>query len=146
VNRRESVVNKDALSVARASYQRCLVYPRFPDFYKHFLSVCPEVAPMFAGTDFDHQQKLLRHALGALLAFGGQRGGEPNVLSRIAERHSRRDLDVDPSFYDSFVDSIVLSVEEFDPEYSPEVGQSWREAVRDGIDYMKASYDRPTEG
>src|SRR2546421_7749761 len=45
-------------------------------------------------SDFERQNKLLRHAFGLLLIFPNQARTEPSVLTRVAERHSRRDLDI----------------------------------------------------
>ena len=53
--------------------------------------MCPPAQPLFAKTDFEKQTKLLKHAIGLLLSFPGQPRTEPGVLSRVAERHSRRD-------------------------------------------------------
>lgn len=136
----------DALAVARASYDRCLRRADFPRFYERFLETCPEAVPMFWNTDFDKQERLLRHAIGLLLSVHEDTPDHPNVLSRIAERHSRRDLDVDPALYDAFVDSIIDAVAEFDPEFTLEIERSWRAAIAPGITYMKRAYDGPMHG
>jgi hypothetical protein len=63
------------------------------------------------------------------------------VLTRVAERHSRQDLDVPPSLYPPFVDSLVATVRQFDPAFSPDVEQAWRRTVAKGVSYMIAKYD-----
>lgn len=133
-------MSRDIVALARASYKRCLARPDFPRFYRRFLTACPQAAPMFATTDIEGQEKLLRHAIGLLLSVHHEVETEPNVLTRIAERHSQRDLDIDPALYDSFVESLIDVVADFDPEYTPEIGRSWRVAIEPGIRYMKRAY------
>ncbi len=127
-----------------ASYNRCLQRADFPRFYERFLKACPEAASMFANTDFDRQERLLRHAIGLLLSVHQDAQDHPNVLTRIAERHSRNDLDVAPALYEAFVDSIIEAAAEFDPQFTPEIERGWRAAIAPGIAYMKRTYDAPS--
>lgn len=130
-----------ARDVANASYQRCCDQPGFfESFYQQFFTVCPEAAPRFAQTDFTRQNRLLRHAFGILLVFATQPDAEPTVLSRIAERHSRRDLDVPPSLYPVFVDSMIATVRQYDPDFTPDVETAWRRTVQRGVTYMISRY------
>lgn len=130
--------------LASASYQRCCETPAFfESFYSNFFNVCPEAAPRFAKTDFERQNKLLRHALGLLLIFPKQPEAEPTLLTRVAERHSRRDLNVPPSLYAPFVDSLIATVKQFDPAFTPEVEQAWRRTVAKGVTYMMSKYESP---
>lgn len=135
------MVFKSTTGIAKESYDRCCKAPDFLDaFYKSFLASCPEAQAMFAHTDFEQQTKLLRHAIGLLLIFPNHAGGEPTLLTRLAERHSRRDLDVAPALYDPFVAALIATVKQFDPECSPAVEAAWRETVTPGIDYMKKKH------
>jgi len=135
------MVDKTITAVAKASYDRCCRAPNFiPDFYKTFLAACPEAAPMFARTDFERQVKLLQHAVGLLLIFPNQPPGEAPLLSRVAERHSRRDLNVAPALYGPFIDSLVLTVRRFDKEFTPAVEAAWRETVAPGVEFMKRKH------
>lgn len=128
----------NAVAVAKASYQRCLNAPDFfPTFYQTFFEACPVVRPMFAQTDFDRQHKLLQHAIGLLLSFNSQKEAEPNVLTRVADRHGRNDLKIDPAHYAAFLNSLILTVRQFDREFTPETESAWREATAAGIAYMR---------
>lgn len=128
--------------MASASYQRCCENPGFFEaFYRNFFTVCPEAAPRFANTDFARQNKLLRHAFGLLLIFPKQPDAEPTVLTRVAERHGRRDLNVPPSFYPPFVDSLIATVKQYDPACTPEVEGAWRRTVEKGVTYMVSKYE-----
>ena len=131
-----------ARDLASASYQRCAEQPGFfESFYHHFFAVCPEAAPRFAHTDFERQNRLLRHALGLLLIFPKEPDVEPTLLTRVAERHSRRDLNVLPSLYPPFVDSLIATIKQYDPAYSPEVETAWRRTVAKGVAYMISQYE-----
>lgn len=129
------------MNLARASYERCCLNADFiPAFYETFFRNCPEAKSMFARTDFDRQTRLLRHAIGLLLVFPAHSEEEPSVLTRIAERHSRRDLNVDPSLYGPFVDSLIETIGEHDSQFSPDVEAAWRAAVAPGVAYMRSKY------
>lgn len=133
-----------ARDLADASYQRCCEAPGFfESFYRNFFTACPAAAPRFAQTDFERQNKLLRHALGLLLIFPKQPDGEPTLLTRVAERHGRRDLDVPPSLYPPFVDSLIATVRQYDPAFSPEVEEAWRRTVEKGVNYMISKHESP---
>ena len=131
-----------ARDLASASYQRCCEQPEFfQSFYRNCFAACPEAAPRFARTDFERQNRLLRHALGLLLIFPKQPELEPSLLARVAGRHSRRDLDVPPSLYPPFVGSLIATVRQYDPDFTPEVEEAWRRTVDKGVQYMTARYD-----
>jgi hemoglobin-like flavoprotein len=132
---------KDAMAVARASYQRAAQVPDFfASFYTRFFEVRPEVRQLFASTEFDRQHRLLRHAIGLLLTFPDEPDGEPTILTRIAERHSRRDLRIEPSLYPPFLESLLDTVKRCDPQFTPAVEQAWRTTLAKGFAYMQARY------
>ena len=134
-------VDRETMAVAKASYDRCCTVPRFfEDFYSTFFARCPPAKPMFERTDFERQRKLLRHAFGLLLIFPKQPAGEPTILARVAERHSRRELGVDPSLYHPFIDALIDTVRRCDPDFTPAVEDAWRRTVRRGVEYMQAKY------
>jgi len=135
------MVDNTTTALAKASYDRCCQAPDFlPTFYRNFLTACPEAAPFFARTDFDRQGKLLRHAIGLLLIFPNQPPEEPTLLTRVAERHSRRELDIAPAFYRPFVDSLIETVRQFDRQFTPFIEAAWRTTVEPGVEYMKSKH------
>ncbi len=136
-----SSVPTETVARARASYTRCLAAPDFFScFYRNFFMECPEVEERFATTDFQRQHKLLQHAIGLLLSYATQVRETPNLLERIATRHNRNGLNVDPKWYPCFVDTLVTTVKEHDPDFDDAVGAAWRSAVAPGIAFMRASY------
>ena len=127
--------------MAKASFERCCEAPVFfQTFYKKFLEACPEARPMFANTDFERQHRLLQHAVSMLLIFPNQPRAEPTILTRLAERHGRRDLNVHPSHYRPFVDSLIATVREFDADFDRDVEAAWRNTIALGVEYMQSRY------
>lgn len=132
---------REAIVMARSSYQRASQVPDFfASFYTRFFEVRPEVRELFARTEFERQHKLLRHAIGLLLSFPEEPAGEPTILSRLAERHSRRDLDIDPSLYPPFLESLLDTLKRCDPEFTPAVEHAWRTTLAKGFAYMQSRY------
>src|SRR5262245_50347367 len=124
---------REAMTEARASYDRCAQVPQFvDDFYARLFEILPAARGRFADPDFDRQRKLLRHAIGLLLSFPAEREGEPNILSRLAERHGRSDLAIDPSWYGPFLESLIDTVKRHDPACTAAVEQAWRMTLAKG--------------
>lgn len=137
----ETAADHEAMEVAKASYERCRESDAFfRSFYDNFFATCPPAEPMFANTDFDRQIRLLRHAIGLLLIFPIQARAEPTILTRVAERHSRSDLDVPPELYGDFVEALIDTVAEYDPAFTPDVGDAWRRAIAQGVAYMQSKH------
>jgi hemoglobin-like flavoprotein len=135
------MVDQATMALAKASYDRCCQAPDFFEtFYRNFLVACPEAVPRFAGTSFEHQANLLRHAVSILLIFPNQPAQETPLLARLAERHSRRDLDIDPVLYRPFIDALIDTVKRFDGKCTPTVEAAWRETVAPGVAYMKSKH------
>lgn len=136
-----AAVDREAMEAAKSSYERCRESDAFfRSFYENFFAACPPARPMFAKTDFDRQIRLLRHAIGLLLIFPTQSEAEPTILTRVADRHARSDLDVPPELYGDFVDALVATVAEYDGAFTPEVGDAWRRAIAKGIAYMQSRH------
>ena len=135
-------VPRDQSEAARASFERCCASPDFiPVFYRLFFENCPGAQARFAGTDFFRQNQLLRHALRLLLLYPNRPESEGHdLLRRVAERHSRRDLAIPPEMYSPFIDSLMQAAARFDPEFTPDLEDSWRATVKGGIDYMISKY------
>lgn len=131
---------QEALLVARASYQRAASPRFFSAFYDRLFEVRPDTRPRFANTEFERQHKLLRHAIGLLLSFPEESDREPTILTRLAERHSRRDLGVDPSLYPPFLESLIDTIKRYDPQCTPAVEQAWRASLAKGFAYMQSRY------
>lgn len=128
------------MAAARASFERIAALQNFfPEFYQRFFTRCPAARPMFAKTNFEHQHKLLKHAISLLLIFPGHAAErEPNLLTRVAERHGRHDLAIPSEMYGPFVEALIDNVRHFDPEFTPELETAWRATISRGVEYMKS--------
>ena len=127
------------LKVAQDSYARCCAAPDFfKTFYRLFLESSPVIPVMFSDTDFERQERLVKHGIGLLLIYAKRNNSA--LLKRVAKRHSRQHLDVEPSLYPLFVDSLIKAVKLHDPSYDSDVGAAWRAAVAPGIQFMMEKY------
>jgi hemoglobin-like flavoprotein len=137
-------MSSHATELTRASFTRCLERRGFfAAFYRNFFAALPEAEPLFARTDLARQHKLIEHAIKILLIFPQQAGGEPTLLTRLAEKHSKAGLGIAPSWYTPFLDSLVFTASQFDPEFTQEIGAAWRESLEPGMDYMRDWDRRP---
>ena len=112
----------------------------FQAFYINFLSN-EDVARRFANTEMKRQQEMLKKSFYSLFTFYAS-GRTDDYISRIAERHSRRDLDIKPELYDRWLECLMGTVAQFDAEYSNDVELAWRLVLTPGIVYMKFQYDK----
>jgi hemoglobin-like flavoprotein len=126
-----------------ASLKRCLTVPGFMDsFYQSFVSTSAEVREKFRNTDLQRQARMLSDSLYALaVAVQGQMGSPAwGDMPRLAERHSRKDLDIRPELYDHWLACLLDTARRHDPEFSPEIEAAWRATLGVGIAYMKSRY------
>lgn len=128
-----------AYTIAQHSYTRCLRVPAFFDsLYERLLTADPAIPPMFEGTEFPKQHKVLQHGLGLLLSYANK--PDPALLDRIAARHSAGGVNVPPDMYRHFVDALLHAVRTNDPSCSDDVERAWREALEPGIEFMRSRY------
>jgi hemoglobin-like flavoprotein len=126
-----------------SSLKRCLGVPGFMEsFYESFVSSSAEVREKFRNTDLQRQARMLSDSLYVLaVAVQGQTGSPARGdLPRLAERHSRKDLDIRPLLYDHWLTCLIDTARRHDPEFTPEVEAAWRATLAVGIAYMKARY------
>ena len=129
------------LDPVTASYHRCRASVGFIDtFYAHFLAESREVADKFRRTDFARQKVMLRESLLAMLLFNLGSADARAELERLAERHSRRGVDIAPRLYELWLDALCEAVEEHDPVFTADLGNQWRAAMRPGIELLVARY------
>jgi len=136
-------VNASTRDTFLASLGRCRATPGFLDaFYQRFVASSDEVRAKFAKTDMLRQVQMLEDTLFVVAnAVQGEEGSPARSdLPRIAERHSRRDLDIGPELYDLFLECLIVTVRTHDPKFTPEVEAAWRAVMGFSIDYMRKRY------
>ncbi len=133
----------DSVEVFRASLKRCLAAPDFLlDFYGTFMGSSDEIREKFRNTDLKRQTEVLADTLWAMAVVAQGKPGSPawGDLPRLAERHSRRQLDIRPGLYDQWLDSLVDTARRHDPRFSAEIEGAWRQTLAVGITFMRSSY------
>jgi hemoglobin-like flavoprotein len=136
-------VSSSAVETFLASLKRCLATPAFLEsFYERFVGSSEEVREKFRNTDMKRQARVLEDSL---YVVANAVLGEENSLARgalpaVAERHSRRDLDIPPRLFDLWIDCIVETARAHDPQFAPAVEAAWREILAFGADYMRQRY------
>jgi len=126
-----------------ASLKRCRAKPDFLlTFYGLFMDSSDEVRAKFEHTDFEQQTRVLAESLWtmAVAAQAPKKSPAWGELPRLAERHSRKGLDIRPELYDAWLDCLVEAVRRYDPLYSPEIEEAWRQTLTPGIEYMRSKY------
>jgi len=131
-------MNERDADLLHHSYKRCLKRSGFLErFYEIFVASSEEVAAKFAHTDFKKQIRVLKLSLYMLMTSVATPLPE---LARIAEVHSKRQLDIPPKLYDLWLDCLLQAVREFDPKWNEEVDAAWRRVLTTGIQFMKSKY------
>jgi hemoglobin-like flavoprotein len=115
-----------------ASLNRCLAEPGFiAGFYERFLGASREVRAKFRGTDMERQFRVLADSL--FVAANAVQGEKNSVvrreLDRLAERHSRRDLDIPPALYSTWTECLVDAARATDPQFDETTEAAWRETL-----------------
>ena len=64
-------------------------------------------------------------------------------LNKIAESHSRKNLNIHPSLYPYWIDSLIRAVKENDDHWTPELERSWRRVLEAGVAYISSRYEKP---
>jgi len=134
-------VDESRIEIFSSSLSRCLADDGFlKRFYEHFLGSSPQVAAKFADTDFERQRRALGSSLYVMTMAVERSAPALAYLERIAERHARDELDIEPALYDVWLDCLIRTVGERDPEWSESIEAAWREAMQVGIDLMRSRY------
>ena len=132
-----------ATGVFLASFRRCLGVPEFlAAFYDRFTGSSEEVREKFRGVDMKRQARVLEDSLYvvAVAAQGEQGSVARGALPRLAERHSRRGLDIRPELYDLWARCLVETASAHDPQWSDDVAAAWRDTLAAGVEYMRQRY------
>ena len=121
------------------SFERCINDPLFLDqFYDIFLASSDEVSAMFKDTDMGTQKAML---MTSLVYMSHAHKDTPGLLSEIAEKHNKHNLDIKPHLYKLWLDSLIAAAKSIDPLFDVNTESLWRETLQPGIDFMVSKYD-----
>jgi hemoglobin-like flavoprotein len=122
------------------SIERCSRRPEFLHrFYTLFLASSDTVAKKFEHTDLRKQARMLKTSLYIMMLASGETERKIH-LERLANLHSRAELDITPELYDLWFDRLVQAVKEFDAMFDPEIETAWRRVLQPGIEFMTSRY------
>jgi hemoglobin-like flavoprotein len=113
----------------------------FDAFYRVFLEQDPRIPERFTNTDWEEQKRLLRHGVNNVIAFHDGSYTARNALERIRYTHGRDRLNIPPDLYDFWIESMITAVRQFDPEFDTRLEESWRQLLREGVDFVRAGYE-----
>jgi hemoglobin-like flavoprotein len=133
----------DAINHVNLSYGRCSMSPGFFDsFYDIFLKSSPDVAPMFANTDFSKQKVLIKSGISFVIMYAKDQQGAfaKAKLDFIGEVHDHVHRNVKANMYPLWIDSLLKAVQKHDPEYTPQLDKEWREVIKPAIDLLLSHY------
>jgi hemoglobin-like flavoprotein len=125
------------------SLNRCLATPHFLEqFYAVFMASSDEVREKFRDVDPVRQARVLADTLYALAVVAQGQEGSPawGDFPRLAEKHSRRELDIRPELYDLWLECLIGTVGRCDPHYSADIEAAWRETLAIGITYLRSRH------
>ena len=121
------------------SFERCINDPLFLDqFYEIFLASSGEISPMFKDTDMGTQKAML---MTSLAYMSDAHKDTPGLLSKIAEKHNKHNLDIKPYLYRLWLDSLIAAAKSIDPLFDVKTEILWRETLQKGIDFMISKYE-----
>ena len=132
---------KSDAELFNSSYERCQSKPGFLErFYEIFLGSSEEVAEKFKHTDFSRQREVLKASLYMLMLASLGTPEALQHLERMAQLHSRGQLNIRPELYDLWLTCMLQTVKEFDRLFDENTEQAWRRVLQHGIDYIKSRY------
>lgn len=131
-----------AEEIVRPSFARCCEHgPEiFDTFYASLADRVPGVGAMFAHTNMQKQNQLIRAGIGTLIDFAcGDEAAEVELV-RLGILHNRQQLDVTPEMYPGWVDALMEMIAEYDPQRTDTIEAGWRAVLAPGIAVMIANY------
>lgn len=122
------------------SFEQCVNNPFFLDkFYELFLSSSDEVSLLFSNTNMDIQKAMLATSMVYMTKTHDKHFSE---LSKVANRHSKSNLDIKPHLYPLWLNSLIAAAHSIDPLFDQRTEKLWRQVMQPGIDYMMGKYNK----
>ena len=131
------------ISAVESSFGRCCTKDEFwKAFYDRFLESSPEIAPMFAETDFEKQRGLIRAGVNFVLIYAknAENSLAKTKLNSIGVTHDKAHYNVRPDMYPLWEDSIIATIREMDPKFDDALEQEWRAAIKPALELLKSHY------
>ena len=141
-DRQQRLLRIVAETAVRPSFLRCCQHDHtfFDAFYANLADHVPGVGSMFAETDMQKQNELVREGIRSLIDFAA---GDPVVareLEHLGKLHSRQHLGIEPAMYAGWVAALIQTIHEHDAQMSDVLEAAWCEVLTPGIDLMISHY------
>lgn len=134
--------NQDNLKIVSKSYETCRNKKDFiEDFYDFFITSDPRIPEKFHGTNFERQIQMLGDSLFHSLNFAKDQTDYLATLEKVAERHAKNDLNIEPDLYKHWLSSMIQAVKKHDPEFNKDLELAWREALDPVIKLFIKKYE-----
>jgi hypothetical protein len=88
----------------------------FVAFYDLLTATSDEATSKFRNTDMAEQVRTLQSSVTVLLNFFVS-SRQDEYLGKLAERHSKRGVDIPPELYSVWLDCLIETVRQFDPKF-----------------------------
>lgn len=75
------------------------------------------------------------------LSYMKMANSDSELLYKTAVRHSKNDLDIQPSLYSVWLNCLIEAVKLTDPNFDTKLEDYWRITMQSGIDYMADRYE-----
>lgn len=111
------------------------------EFYQNLFFLEPKIKDYFKDTDFDHQNKALRHGLVFLVGFLNHTDeNSRNQILRLAKTHSKEGLNIHPHHYYYWIEALIMTAKKKDPQWYNDLEYYWREVITMPISFMVSQY------
>src|SRR5262245_36120994 len=106
------------LKEVNRSYGRCCMSPKFfDDFYDRFMGSSEAVKVAFANTNMARQKEMLRSSISYMLMYAAQSDFANGLLEKLAHKHGRDGLNIDPKLYDVWQTCLLETIAVHDAEF-----------------------------
>ena len=92
---------------------------------------------MFKDTDMGTQKAML---MTSLVYMSNAHNDTPDLLSKIANKHNKNNLNINPHLYKLWLDSLIAAANFIDPLFDINTEKLWRETLQPSIDFMISRY------
>lgn len=131
------------VAIVRQSFERCYRHADFADvFYDRFAHQTAEIATLFADTNMEKQNLLLREGILSLIGFAEGREDAEQQIRDLALSHGAGRHDIRPDLYPPWVEALIESVRECDADCNtePQIETAWRNVVAPGVTLIVSLY------
>jgi len=70
------------------------------------------------------------------------RGMPETKIRALGESHSKKNMNINPSFYGIWLDALMEALHKHDEDFSESLEVSWRSALLPSIEIMQNMYDQ----